>query len=110
MVKVSVIIPMYNTESYIMQCIESVTRQTYSDLEILVIDDGSTDRSLEICKALTLYDNRIRIFKQENKGVSSARNKGLEKAAGKYIFSWTVMMLYILTYWRNMSCMQKKIR
>lgn len=86
MVKVSVIIPMYNTESYIMQCIESVTRQTYSDLEILVIDDGSTDRSLEICKALTLYDNRIRIFKQENKGVSSARNKGLEKAAGKYIF------------------------
>lgn len=86
MAKVSVIIPMYNTESYIAQCIGSVTCQTYPDLEILIIDDGSTDRSLEICNVLRLRDDRIRIFKQEKKGVSSARNRGLEKASGKYVF------------------------
>jgi len=86
MITVSVIIPMHNAESYILQCLESVLRQTYQCLEILVIDDGSTDRSMDICRELSGNDSRIKILSQERKGVSSARNRGLEEAAGKYIF------------------------
>lgn len=86
MAKVSVIIPMYNTEAYIMQCLQSVINQTFRELEIIVIDDGSTDRSLEICKAVSAVDDRILIFDQKSKGVSSARNRGLEAATGEYVF------------------------
>lgn len=86
MKKVSVIIPMYNTEPYIRQCIWSVMSQTFRDLEILVIDDGSTDRSLELCKKCSEADDRIRILSQRNQGVSAARNYGLEEAAGEYVF------------------------
>ncbi len=86
MIKVSVIIPMYNAEAYIMQCLESVLSQTYHCLEILVVDDGSTDQSLDICREFRLHDRRIKILSQERKGVSSARNRGLEEASGKYIF------------------------
>lgn len=85
MPKVSVIIPMYNAEEYIWQCLQSVMNQIYRELEIIVIDDGSTDRSLEICRELYAVDNRIKILVQENRGVSSARNKGLEAASGKYV-------------------------
>ena len=83
---VSVIIPMYNSERFIKQCIQSVINQTYSNMEIIVINDGSTDRSLEICESFCLSDDRIRVFSQENKGVSSARNYGLDIATGKYVF------------------------
>lgn len=86
MKKVSVIIPMYNAEPYIRQCIQSVILQTWSNLEILVIDDGSTDRSLEVCEDLSRIDDRIRILTQNNQGVSAARNRGIEAAAGEYIF------------------------
>lgn len=86
MAKVSVIIPMYNAEPYIRQCIQSIIRQTYSEWEILVIDDGSTDQSLKICEELKQKDNRIQIFTQENKGVSIARNRGLEASSGEYVF------------------------
>lgn len=84
--KVSVIIPMYNSESYIIRCIQSVINQSYSNLEIIVIDDGSTDSGLELCKKLSLTDGRIRIFSQDNKGVAKARNRGIDIAEGKYIF------------------------
>lgn len=86
MTKVSVVIPMYNTEAYIMQCLQSVINQTFRELEIIVVDDGSTDRSLEICKEAGAADDRILIFEQKKKGVSSARNQGLEAAAGDYVF------------------------
>lgn len=86
MIKVSVIIPMYNAEPYIMQCLESVLRQTYQCLEILIVDDGSTDRSLDICREFSSNDRRIKLLSQERKGVSSARNRGMEEASGKYIF------------------------
>lgn len=92
MIKVSVIIPMYNAEPYIMQCLESVLRQTYQCLEILIVDDGSTDRSLDICREFSSNDRRIKLLSQERKGVSSARNRGMEEASGKYIFFWTVTM------------------
>ena len=80
MKKVSVIIPMYNAEPYIRQCIQSVILQTWSNLEILVIDDGSTDRSIEVCEDLSRIDDRIRILTQNNQRVSAARNRGIEAA------------------------------
>ena len=82
--KVSVIIPMYNSEKYINDCLNSVVNQTYSNLEIIVIDDCSTDSSLNLVS--NIKDSRIKIVKfAENKGVSSARNKGIELAKGDYI-------------------------
>lgn len=84
--KISVIIPMYNTEAYIRQCIKSVRNQTYTNLEIIIVDDGSTDRGASICKELREYDDRICLIEQENKGVSAARNRGLDIATGKYVF------------------------
>ena len=86
MKKVSVIIPMYNAESYIRQCMQSVMSQTWDDLEILVIDDGSADQGLKICEELGRMDGRIRILTQRNRGVSAARNRGIEEADGEYIF------------------------
>ncbi len=84
--KISVIIPMYNAEPFIRQCIRSVTNQTYHNLEILVIDDGSTDGGPDICGELKAADERIRILRQENLGVSAARNHGLDAAQGEYVF------------------------
>ncbi len=84
--KVSVIIPMYNSEQFIRPCVQSASRQSYGNLEILIIDDGSTDHSLEICQELKAADDRIRILCQENRGVSSARNTGLNHAGGEYVF------------------------
>lgn len=82
---VSIIIPVYNNEKYIKKCIRSVREQTYSDLEIIVIDDGSTDHSGEILKHLAETDDRIVLHHQINAGVAAARNKGLDLATGKYL-------------------------
>lgn len=86
MEKISVIIPVYNSEAYIEACINSIRNQTYPYLEILIIDDGSTDRSRTLCSELKIKDNRIQLISQKNQGVSSARNRGIESATGKYIF------------------------
>ncbi len=86
MEKISVIIPMYNSEAYIVQCLRSVMRQTYRELEILLVDDGSEDEGPLICRQLALADNRIRVIRQERGGVSRARNRGLDEASGEYIF------------------------
>lgn len=83
---ISIIIPVYNSEEYIEECIRSVMDQTYSNFEILVINDGSEDRSREICNDISKTDERIRVFSQEHKGVSAARNMGLKAAKGKYLF------------------------
>lgn len=83
--KISVIIPIYNTEKYLTRCIESVLSQAYSDLEIILVDDGSTDSSAQMCDEYALRDSRIRVVHKENGGLSSARNAGLEVATGKYI-------------------------
>lgn len=86
MEKISVIIPMYNAQDYIGQCLFSVLHQTYLNLEILVIDDGSTDKSVEICRGFCREDDRIRLLLQEHGGVSAARNGGLDAATGEYLF------------------------
>ncbi|MDQ0256577.1 glycosyltransferase involved in cell wall biosynthesis [Evansella vedderi] len=84
-IKVSVIIPVYNAEQYIAECIESLLSQTLKECEFIFINDGSTDKSREIIKAFKLHDERIKLINQENQGVSIARNKGLEQALGEYI-------------------------
>lgn len=83
--KISVIIPVYNKEKYINRCLDSVIGQTYRNLEIILIDDGSTDASLSICRQYEKKDPRIRVFAKPNGGVSSARNCGLEHCTGKLI-------------------------
>ena len=75
--KVSVVVPVYNSEAYLPMCIDSILHQTYTNIEILLIDDGSRDDSLRICEAYAGKDSRITVFHQENSGVSAARNKGL---------------------------------
>lgn len=84
MVKVSVIVPVYNVENYIAQCLDSIICQTLSDIEIICVNDGSTDDSLEILKAYEKFDKRITVIDQENTGVSGARNTGLSRANGEY--------------------------
>ena len=83
--KVSVIIPVYNTEKYLRECLDSVVNQTLRDIEIICVDDGSTDGSLEILREYAAKDNRLTVLTQSNSGVSSARNKGIINAAGEYI-------------------------
>lgn len=83
--KISVIVPVYNVEQYLATCIDSILMQTFSDFEVLLIDDGSTDRSGLICDEYANNDNRIKVFHKENGGVSSARNLGLDNAIGEWI-------------------------
>ncbi|HXU25655.1 MAG TPA: glycosyltransferase [Bacteroidia bacterium] len=82
---VSIIIPCYNAEKYIGQAIESVLNQTYQDFEIIIINDGSSDKSEEIIRGYTLVDNRIQLHTQKNQGVSASRNKGIDIAKGQII-------------------------
>lgn len=77
--------PIYNSEKYICQCLDSIINQTLTDIEIILINDGSTDESLEILKTYVNKDKRIKLFTQENKGVSEARNRGIKESSGEYI-------------------------
>ena len=83
--KVSVIIPVYNTAEYLPQCLDSVTAQSHSDLEIIAVDDGSTDSSAEILQRHAATDGRLRVISQPNRGVSAARNAALDAATGEYV-------------------------
>lgn len=83
--KVSIIIPVYNVDKYIAKCINSVINQTYKNIEIILVNDGSTDNSLKICREFELKDNRIKVIDQENCGVSKARNEGISCSTGDYI-------------------------
>lgn len=83
---ITIIIPVYNNSKYIRQCINSILNQDYKKIEIIVIDDGSTDDSLSVSKELSEKDARIHVYSQKNSGVSSARNMGIKKATGDYVF------------------------
>ena len=83
---ISVIIPVYNTEKFLVKCLDSVINQTFKDLEIICINDGSPDNSLQILEEYKKKDERIKIIDQNNQGVSVARNNGIENANGEYIF------------------------
>lgn len=86
MPKVSVIIPVYNVEEYLPECLDSVVNQTLKDIEIICVDDGSTDNSLEILKEYAKKDPRIKVLTQKNQGAGAARNKGLKVAEGEYLY------------------------
>ena len=83
--KITVIVPIYNAEKNIEKCVNSILNQTYSNLEVILINDGSKDKTEEICKNLAKKDNRIKYFYKENSGVSATRNLGLDKVTGDFI-------------------------
>lgn len=82
---ISVIVPIYNVEKYLCECIDSICAQTYQNLEIILVDDGSADSCPDLCDSYALRDSRIKVIHQTNKGLSAARNKGYEVSNGKYI-------------------------
>lgn len=81
----SIVVPVYNVSKYLKRCIDSILSQSYGNFELLLVDDGSTDDSGVICDEYLVKDNRIKVFHKKNGGVSSARNKGIDEARGKYI-------------------------
>lgn len=83
--RISVVLPIYNVQNYLEQCVQSLIEQTYKDIEILLVDDGSTDKSGEICDKLATKDDRITVFHKENGGTHTARNLGIQKASGEYV-------------------------
>lgn len=83
--KISVIVPVWNAESSLGKCIESIIGQTYQNLEIILVDDGSSDGSLDICKRYAEKDSRIQVFHKENGGQASARNYALDRCHGDYV-------------------------
>ncbi len=99
---VSVIVPVYNTEKYLRRCIDSILAQTFTDFELLLINDGSKDNSGAICDEYAKKDSRIRVFHKENGGVSTARNLGLNDAKGDYI-----IFLDADDYWYNSTFLQE---
>ncbi len=82
---ITIIVPIYNCEKYLKRCIESLLSQTYKNIEIILINDGSTDNSIKICEKYQKIDSRIIIINKDNEGVSEARNDGIKKANGEYI-------------------------
>lgn len=100
---ISVIVPVYNVELYLVRCVESILRQTYSNLEIILVDDGSSDSSGALCETLAKKDSRIRVIHKLNGGQGSARNAGLEAARGRYIAfvdsdDWVDENMYSILY------------
>lgn len=85
MPEISIIVPVYNVEKYLKKCIDSILNQTFTDFELILVDDGSTDNSVAICDKYVNMDNRIKVIHKENCGVSAARNTGVESAIGNYI-------------------------
>lgn len=84
-IQISVIVAAYNIEKYLARCLDSICSQTYHNLEIFVVDDGSTDKTPQICDEYAAKDERIRVIHQNNMGLSGARNSALKEATGEYI-------------------------
>ena len=82
---ISIIVPVYNVEEYLQRCIDSILNQSFKNFELILVNDGSTDNSLKICKEYLLNDPRVKIINKENGGLSSARNAGINIAKGRYI-------------------------
>jgi len=106
MVKLSVIIPVYNVEKYIKECLESLLNQSFKEFELIVVDDGSTDNSLSICNEYAIKDKRIVVLHKQNGGVSSARNAALKIIRGDYVtFVDPDDFISLNTYYDNMNYM-----
>lgn len=96
----SVIVPIYNTSKFLRECVDSILQQEYQDIEVLLIDDGSTDNSLEICREYEVKDDRVRVFHKDNEGLSLTRIYGVKKAKGKYVTfvdsdDWVAKEIYL---------------
>lgn len=101
---ISIIIPVYNVEKYLHKCLDSIINQTYQNIEIILVDDGSTDSSGAICDEYAEKDNRIRVIHKENRGVSSARNRGLAIAMGEWVLFFDaddILPNDVLDYYTN---------
>ena len=85
MVKISVIVPVYNAEKYLNRCVNSILQQTFSDFEIILVDDGSEDQSRNICDEYAKKDKRIKVIHQQNRGQAAARNRGVSCATGEWV-------------------------
>jgi glycosyltransferase involved in cell wall biosynthesis len=85
MIKISIVVPIYNIESYVKTCIDSIINQTYQNLQIILINDGSKDKSGEICDTFAKRDSRVKVIHTSNKGLSAARNEGIRRSSGDYI-------------------------
>ena len=83
-IAVSIIVPIYNKEPYLKECLDTIVKQTLKEIEIILVDDGSVDKSKEICEEY-LYDSRVSYYYQENEGLASARQTGIDHASGEYI-------------------------
>lgn len=108
-VRVSVIVPVFNGEKHLRQCLDSICNQTLREIEIICVDDGSTDRSFEILQEYKTRDNRIQLYRQENKFAGAARNLGKSHAAGEYLVFWDCDDFFELNaleelYFRAVSC------
>lgn len=82
---ISIVVPVYNVEKYLGTCVESILKQTYSNIEVILVDDGSTDCSGKMCDHYMGQDERIKVIHKKNGGLSDARNKGIIQAEGEYI-------------------------
>ena len=107
---VSVVVPVYKVEQYLERCVKSICEQTYQELEIILVNDGSPDRCGEMCEELAQKDNRIQVLHKQNGGLSDARNAGVKLATG---LSWERgdvllmvknMQLILEKFWQNMGC------
>ena len=109
--KISIVIPVYNTAKYLKKCLDSLKFQTYENLEIICVDDGSTDGSLSVLQEYANSDSRFLVYTQEHLGTSSARNIGISVASGEYISfvdsdDWILLTLYqtFVDYLNNSGC------
>lgn len=98
---ISIVIPVYNVEKYLVDCLDSIINQNFSDWEVIMVNDGSTDHSDEIGKEYCEKDKRFRIYEQSNRGVSAARNKGIELCQENMCSSWMQMTQYCTTLYRT---------
>ena len=83
---ISIIVPVYNVEEYLEECLESIYHQTYTNIEVILVNDGPTDASRDICERFCQKDSRFKLINQENQGLSEARNVGVRASIGEYIF------------------------
>ena len=109
MAEVSIIVPIYNSEKNIKSCVDSILNQSFEDFELILVNDGSKDKSGEICKEYAGQDDRIVLIEQENAGVSVARNRGIENATGKYLLFVDSDDIIPFDYVKNMLTAKKKL-
>ena len=86
MIKISIIVPVYNAATYLSECVESILLQTYKNFEVILVDDGSSDNSGQICDNFSIKDSRVKVIHQDNRGRSFARNSGIDKSTGDYLY------------------------